>query len=141
PRRYPVAFRDVPSSHWAAEAIHMAYRAKFLSGFPDYTFAPEQSILKIQVLLALVSGLRLTAKNTAGVLTHYQDQSQVPRYAVSAIATATQLGLVFNYPDLDQLAPSQVATCGEVAAMVYQGLVLHKRMPPIASPYRVVLPT
>ncbi|MEL6130456.1 MAG: hypothetical protein AAFR30_11200, partial [Cyanobacteria bacterium J06628_4] len=48
---------------------------------------------------------------------------------------------VIPSPDLDQLAPSQVATCGEVAAMVYQGLVLHKRMPPIASPYRVVLPT
>ena len=141
PQRYPVAFRDVPSSHWAAEAIHMAYRARFLSGFPDYTFAPEQPILKIQVLLALVSGLRLTAKNKAGVLTRYQDQSQVPRYAAGAIATATQLGLVFNYPDLNQLTPSQVATCGEVAAMVYQGLVLRKRMPPVASPYRVVLST
>ncbi|MEA5463239.1 S-layer homology domain-containing protein [Leptothoe sp. PORK10 BA2] len=139
PQRYPVAFRDVPAAHWASESIHRAYRAKFLSGFPDYTFAPEQSILKIQVLLALVSGLNLTAKNTAGVLTRYQDQSQVPRYAVEAIATATKLGLVFNYPQLDQLVPNQVATWGEVAAMVYQGLVLRKQMPPLASPYRVVV--
>ncbi|MBE9069941.1 S-layer homology domain-containing protein [Leptolyngbya cf. ectocarpi LEGE 11479] len=138
-QRYPVAFRDVPSSHWAANAIHRAYRAKFLSGFPDYTFAPEQPILKIQVLLALVSGLQLRVKGTAGVLTRYQDQDQVPRYAMGAIATATKLGLVFNYPTLDTLAPNQVATCGEVAAMVYQGLVLRKRMPPVVSPYRVVI--
>lgn len=137
-QRYPVAFRDVASSHWAAEAIQRAYRAKFLSGFPDYTFAPEQPILKIQVLLALVSGLKLTSKNTAGALARYQDQSQVPRYAVGAIATATKLGLVFNYPRLDHLTPNQMATWGEVAAMVYQGLVLRKRMPPLASPYRVV---
>ncbi|MGD1855888.1 MAG: S-layer homology domain-containing protein [Leptolyngbyaceae cyanobacterium] len=138
PQRYPVAFRDVPSSHWAEAAIHRAYRAKFLSGFPDYTFAPEQSILKIQVLLALVSGLKLRAKDPAG-LSRYQDQTQVPRYAVGAISTATQLGLVFNYPDLDRLSPNQVASCGDVAAMVYQGLVLLKQLPPISSPYRVVV--
>lgn len=137
PRRYPVAFRDVPSSHWAAQAIQTAYRAKFLSGFPDYTFAPEQPILKIQVLLALVSGLDLTVQTTAGLLTRYTDQSQVPRYATGAIATATKLGLVFNYPELDKLTPNRVATCGEVTAMVYQGLVLQKRVPPIASSYRV----
>ena len=137
PRRYSVAFRDVPSSHWASQAIQTAYRAKFLSGFPDYTFAPEQSILKIQVLLALVSGLGFKIQNTPKLLTRYQDQAQVPRYAVGAIATATRLGLVFNYPELDQLTPNRVATCGEVAAMVYQGLVLQKRLPPIASPYRV----
>ncbi|MEM9264792.1 MAG: S-layer homology domain-containing protein [Cyanobacteria bacterium P01_F01_bin.13] len=141
PRRYPVAFRDVPTSHWATDAIHMAYRAKFLSGFPDYTFAPEQSILKIQVLLALVSGLQLKAKGTAGLLNRYQDQDQVPRYAMGAIAIATKLGLVFNYPKLDTLAPNQVATAGEVAAMVYQALVLRKRMPPLASPYQVVVST
>lgn len=138
-QRYPVAFRDVPSSHWAAKAIHRAYRAKFLSGFPDYTFAPEQPILKIQVLLALVSGLQLRTKGSVGVMARYQDQDQVPRYAVGAIATATKLGLVFNYPNLETLAPNQVATCGEVAAMVYQGMVLRKRMPPVASPYRVVI--
>ncbi|MEM8614979.1 MAG: S-layer homology domain-containing protein [Cyanobacteria bacterium P01_H01_bin.105] len=138
PQRYPVAFRDVPSSHWASQAIHQAYRAKFLTGFPDYTFAPEQPILKIQVLLALVSGLQLGGKGTVGVL-RYKDQAQVPRYAVSAIAATTKLGLVFNYPDVDLLVPNRVATCGEVAAMVYQGLVLQKRMPPISSPYRVVV--
>lgn len=139
PRRYPVAFRDVPSSHWASEAIHMAYRAKFLSGLPDYTFAPEQPILKIQVLLALVSGLKLNAKVTAGVLSRYEDQSQVPRYAVDAISIATKLGLVFNYPQISFLTPNRVATCGEVAAMVYQGLVLRKQMPLILSPYRVTV--
>ncbi|MBT9316504.1 S-layer homology domain-containing protein [Leptothoe spongobia] len=139
PQRYPVAFRDVPSSHWASDAIHIAYRARFLSGFPDYTFAPEQPILKIQVLLALVSGLRLRARGTAGVLSRYKDQAQVPRYATGEIATATKLGLVFNYPELDLLTPNRVASCGEAAAMVYQGLVLRKQLPPIASPYRVVV--
>ncbi len=139
PQRYPVAFRDVSPSHWASEAIHRAYQAKFLSGFPDYTFAPEQGILKIQVLLALVSGLELTAKGTTGLLNRYKDQDQVPRYAVGAIATATKLGLVFNHPKLDKLAPNQVATHGEVAAIVYQGLVLRKRMPPVTSPYQVVV--
>ncbi|MBT9310604.1 S-layer homology domain-containing protein [Leptothoe kymatousa] len=139
PQRYPVAFRDVPEAHWAANAIQITYRAKFLSGFPDYTFAPDQPILKIQVLLALVSGLNLRTKGTAGLLSRYEDHDQVPRYAAVAIATATKLGLVFNHPNLDMLTPNHVVTCGEVAAMVYQGLVLRKRMPPVGSPYQVVI--
>ncbi|MEM6252470.1 MAG: S-layer homology domain-containing protein [Cyanobacteria bacterium P01_D01_bin.156] len=139
PRRYPVAFRDVPESHWAAQTIQTVYRGKFLSGFPDYTFAPEQPILKIQVLLALVSGLNLKAKGTAGMLSRYQDQDQVPRYAVGAISTATKLGLVFNHPRIDMLTPNEVATWDTVAAMVYQGMVLKKRMPPVGSPYQVAI--
>ncbi|MEO0868578.1 MAG: S-layer homology domain-containing protein [Cyanobacteria bacterium J06642_11] len=138
-QRYPVAFRDVPETHWAYEAIHRAYRAKFLSGFPDYTFAPEQPILKIQVLLALVSGLDLQLKGTVGILSTYQDEDQIPRYAIGAIAAATKLGLVFNHPKLDMLTPNKVATWGEVAATVYQGLVIQKRMPPLNSPYQVIL--
>lgn len=139
PERYPVAFRDVPESHWAANAIQIAYRAKFLSGFPDYTFAPEQPILKIQVLLALVSGLTLKTRGTVGLLSRYEDHDQVPRYAVDAIATATKLGLVFNHPNINMLTPNQISTWGEVAAVVYQGLVIKKRMPPLDSPHQVVI--
>ncbi|NEQ49484.1 MAG: DUF1565 domain-containing protein [Leptolyngbya sp. SIO3F4] len=139
PQRYPVAFRDVSSAHWASESIHMAYRAKFISGFPDYTFAPEQPILKIQILLALVSGLRLKVSSSNSLLSRYKDRTQVPRYAEGAISTATKLGLVFNYPKLDFLTPNRVATCGEAVAMVYHGMVLRKQMPTVLSPYRVVV--
>lgn len=140
PVRSQFSFRDVPRSYWAYGSIQTAYQAEFMSGFPDHTFAPENEILKLQVLLSLVNGLRLEPQwgNTLKQLSRYSDRPQIPRYGADAVATATRLGLVFNHPDLNRLTPNRVATLGEAAAMIYQGLVLAKRMPPAASPYQVL---
>ncbi|MEO0455940.1 MAG: S-layer homology domain-containing protein [Cyanobacteria bacterium P01_A01_bin.114] len=138
-QRLSVGFRDVPPDFWAAGAIETAYRAKFLSGFPDLTFAPDHPVLKLQVLLALVSGLDLGQSAASDLLNRYRDRHRIPTYAQGAIATATQLGLVFNYPDLRELHPTRIASRAEVAAMVYQGLVVLKKAKAIASPYQVTV--
>ncbi|NEP15951.1 MAG: DUF1565 domain-containing protein [Leptolyngbya sp. SIO4C1] len=139
PQRTALSFRDVPPDFWAAKAIQAAYQAEFLSGFPDYTFAPDNPVLRLQVLLALVSGLSLAQRVTPQLasLTRYRDRHRIPNYAQSAIAVATQLQLVFNYPNQSELHPNRTATRAEVAAMVYQGLVIQDRAEPIASPYQV----
>jgi hypothetical protein len=139
PKRSASSFRDVLNNFWAAQAIQRAYQSEFLSGFPDYTFAPNHPVLKLQVLLALVSGLGLTpqAPPELSVLEAYRDRNQIPLYAQGAIATATQLQLVFNYPHLDEINPLRIATRAEVAAMVYQGMVVLEQVPPIESAYLV----
>ncbi|MEO1401346.1 MAG: S-layer homology domain-containing protein [Cyanobacteria bacterium J06635_1] len=140
-QRDALSFRDVPPDFWAAGAIQTAYRAKFLSGFPDYSFAPEHPVLKLQVLLALVSGLELNQKTNAplSLLDRYRDRHRIPAYAEGAIATATQLGLVFNYPDKRELHPTRIANRAEVAAIVYQGLVILNKAEAMASPYQVTV--
>lgn len=138
-KRPAVTFRDVPDSFWGAEVIQQAYRAEFISGFPDLTFDPNQPLTKLQALLALVSGLDLTevvAPKTES-LRIYQDAVAIPAYAQDAIAAATQLSLVFNHPVATQLRPNRTATRAEVSAMVYQALVLAERMPAVASRYQV----
>lgn len=137
-KRPPVRFRDVPADFWAAEVIQQAYQAQFISGFPDLTFDPNAPLTKLQALLALVSGLNLQVSAPEQVLERYRDRTAIARYAEAAIATATQLGLVFNYPRLDELRPSRIATRSEVAAMVYQGLVINRQLTAIASPYQVL---
>ncbi|MEO1592657.1 MAG: S-layer homology domain-containing protein, partial [Cyanobacteria bacterium J06632_22] len=114
-RRTAATFSDVPDDFWAAEVIQRAYRAQFLSGFPDYTFAPQNPVLKLQVLLSLVSGMELMAMSAPNtdVLRQFSDSAQIPAYARRAIATATQLGLVFNHPDKTRLTPNRVATRAE----------------------------
>lgn len=139
PQRPASPFRDVSADFWAAEPIQRAYQAGFMSGFPDLTFAPDHALVKLQVLLALVSGLKLAtlAPVNLAVLDVYRDRAQIPSYARDALSIATQLGIVFNYPEVRELDPSRVAARGETAAMVYQALTLINRMPAIASPYRV----
>ncbi|MGB3789120.1 MAG: S-layer homology domain-containing protein [Phormidesmis sp.] len=141
PKRPAVSFRDVPSSFWGADVIQQAYRAEFISGFPDLTFDPNFPLTKLQALLALVSGLNLqtTSPPDLASLEVYDDQNDIPRYARESIASATQLALVFNHPIVTELRPNRTATRAEASAMVYQALVLGDRMPAIASRYQVIL--
>ena len=140
-KRDGIQFRDVAEDFWAAAAIQRAYRADFISGFPDLTFDPNFPLTKLQSLLALVSGLNLQAASApdVGSLAVYSDQSAIPNYAESAISSATQLGMVFNYPKPAELRPSRVATRAEVCAMVYQSLAIADKVPSVTSPYQVLL--
>ncbi|NJM99517.1 MAG: S-layer homology domain-containing protein [Phormidesmis sp. RL_2_1] len=141
PQRPSVRFRDVPEDFWAAAVIQKAYQAKFISGFPDLTFDPNYPLTKLQALLALVSGLALRSASPPETrsLAYYTDGSVLPSYALSAIATATQLGLVFNYPNLRELRPNRAASRAETSAMVYQALVVSGEMPFVSSPHQVSL--
>ncbi|MGB3291452.1 MAG: S-layer homology domain-containing protein [Phormidesmis sp.] len=140
PARPPVRFRDVPADFWAADVIQRAYRANFISGFPDLTFDPNYPLTKLQALLALVSGLALQSVSPPDErsLDRFMDRSAIPNYATRAIATATQLGLVFNRPVRSELRPNRAATRAEAAAMVYQALVLADKVPPVTSPAQIL---
>ena len=142
PQRPAVRFRDVPDNFWAAAVIQQVYRAQFISGFPDLSFDPNFPLTKLQALLSLVSGLNLQSVSPPDVgrsLQFFTDRAAIPSYATAAIASATQLGLVFNRPMLAELRPSRAASRAEVSAMVYQALVLSDKMPALGAPEQVVL--
>ncbi|MBE9129456.1 WG repeat-containing protein [Coleofasciculus sp. LEGE 07092] len=126
PVRSAAPFPDVPSNHWAYSAIQTATRAGFFSGYPDGTFKPNQPIVRVQVLVALVSGLNnnLTTHPTPILQRYFDDASAIPNYALRAIAIATQNYWVVNYPDVRRLNPNQNATRGEVAAFICRVLNL-----------------
>ena len=139
PQRPAVNFKDVSPKFWANEAIQTAYRGGFVAGYPGGLFQPQQPIPRVQALVSLVSGLKLSAKNP-NVISVYADAAQIPDYATGAVAAATEQQLVVNYPTPKQLNPNREATRAEIAAFVYQALVNAGRAKPIASPYVVRLP-
>ncbi|MBH8555552.1 S-layer homology domain-containing protein [Nostocaceae cyanobacterium CENA357] len=133
-----LSFTDVPTTSWATPAINQALSTGFLKGYPNKTFKPEQKIPRVQVLVALVSGLNLKEPVAPDqVLSIYKDAKDIPQYATGKIAAATANGLVINYPDSETLAPNKETTRAEVAAMVYQALVKTRRVEKITSPYLV----
>ena len=85
-----------------------------------------QSISRLQVWQSLLAELRSLGLDFPTVnltlLDRYEDAA-LSDAAQAAIALATQLRLVFNYPQLRQLRPNHAATRAEIAAIVYQGLV------------------
>ncbi len=134
-------FTDVPKDFWAYSAIKIAASGGFVGGFSDVydglrlcTFRPDQNVQRLQVIVSLVNGLGLPAADR-GVLEVYSDRHTIPDYARIAVATATQHGIVVNYPDPKVLAPSRLATRAEIAAMVYQALVAIGRTSAIKSVY------
>ena len=120
PKREAVKFKDVSDGFWAAEVIQKAYRAGFLSGFPDGKFQPNENAQRVQILVSLVNGLGLSA---SGSVNGYSDNASIPDYGKDEVATATAKGMVVNYPDVNKLQPTKAATRAEVSAFVYQALV------------------
>lgn len=127
-------FTDVPKDFWAYSAIQTAASGGFVGGFSDRTFRPDQNVQRLQVIVSLVNGLGLPAVDS-DALEVYSDRHTIPDYARKAVATATERGIVVNYPDPQLLAPSRSATRAEVAAMVYQALVAIGRTSAIKSVY------
>ncbi|MGB7428579.1 MAG: DUF1565 domain-containing protein [Microcoleaceae cyanobacterium] len=132
-------FSDVSQSFWGYNAIQTASGASFLSGYPDGTFRPNESLTRVQALAGLANGLGYSTENTT-LLSVYQDANQIPNWAIQAIAGATEKTLVVNYPQQTQLNPNQVATRADVAAFIYQALVNTGQFEAINSPYLVSAP-
>lgn len=126
-------FADIPANFWALDAIQEAYRMGFMEGYPNNIFLPDQNIPRVQVLVALVSGLDLSApaQTTALLNQAFQDAAQIPDWAQTSVAAATVNQMVVNYPNVAFLNPNQTATRADVAAFIYQALVSQNQLPQI----------
>lgn len=128
------SFGDVPANYWATQAIADAYAQGFMSGYPNGTFQPEQQIPRVQAIVSLANGLGFTANSPVNqVLDTYRDAEQIPDYAQSPVAAATENAMVVSYPDVNRLEPQDVATRADVAAFIYQALVAQGRLPELAE--------
>lgn len=118
--RKPVNFVDVPTYHWAYNQITAATQTRFLSGYPGYSFKPNQNIPRAQVLVALASGLNYspTREVTTTLKANFVDARAIPVYAQKSIAAATEKRLVVNYPDVKLLNPNKKATRADRKSVV-----------------------
>ena len=138
-----INFEDISQGTEAANKIDEAVKTGFLTGYPGQIFRPDQQVPRLQVLVALASGLGLEAnQDTDQVLSNYQDADRIPDWAREQIAAATEAGLVVNRPNFNKnsLNPDEPATRAEVAAMIHQGLVQAGRLDKISSEYIINTP-
>ena len=136
PLQEAVKFEDVRENFWAHRVIQQAYQGQFLSGYLGNKFLPHQNISRAEVIVSLVKGLGLASEIDIN-LNIYDDSNEIPNYAVEEVATATQYGIIVNYPKIGKLNPNRAATRAEVAVMIYQILVLAGKAREINSPYRI----
>ncbi|MBD2066282.1 S-layer homology domain-containing protein [Leptolyngbya sp. FACHB-671] len=136
--RSAIPFKDVPNNYWAASAIQKAYTAGFLSGYPESVFMADQPMPRVQVFVALASGLRLSNRivgSYGAYVFTLKDYQSIPDYAASGLLEALSYRFCINYPDVHVLNPNRASTRAEVAASIYQALVATGQAPAIPSPY------
>ncbi len=136
--RNAINFRDVSTSYWAYNAIREAYEMGFLDMASGSEFNPNQSLTRLQVMVALTKGLNYSASSsTESVLRFYSDAASIPADVRTLVAAATERGIVVNYPNVKTFSANTVATRAEVAAFLYQAMVSTGQMVAISSPYVV----
>ncbi|OUL36900.1 hypothetical protein BV372_04480 [Nostoc sp. T09] len=135
PVRNAIQFVDTPDNYWGKDAIEAAYKSGFLEGYPGSVFKPDQNIPRVQALVALATGLNLSADTPMPTVlnTYFQDASQIPDYALKQVTGALESNLIVNYPNVQILNPNQVATRAEVAAFIYQALVKNGNAPELTA--------
>ena len=119
-------FTDVPNEHWASPYIARAAAAGFLHGYPDGTFRPSQRISRQEALVALASGLRMSAAAFSAVERAFTDASSTASWARDGVGRAVGAGILGNADLLAHgggarlLRPTADATRGEIASFVFR---------------------
>lgn len=99
-------FADVPYTHWAAPYVKLASVNKFITGYPDSTFRPENTVLMEEAVTVVVK------------LLGYNDDDFAASWPYVQIGVAKNAGL------LDKLSASQgeYLTRADVARLLYNTL-------------------
>lgn len=131
-------FDDVTNENAIAADIDKAVRIGFMQGYSDDEFRPLDNIPRYQVLVTLATGLGLQpSTDPAQILQQFNDGLDLPDWAKSQVAAASEAGLIVNRPGFtdEALNPNAPATRAEVAAMIHQALVETGKLEPIESEY------
>ncbi|MEM9771056.1 MAG: S-layer homology domain-containing protein [Cyanobacteria bacterium P01_D01_bin.73] len=132
-RRSPQEFSDVPPDFWAATAINQVYQGRFMSGIAEDRFGPNDPVTRLQLTLALASGLGWL-DGSRQFLDALQDVDTVPSWAAGAVAAAIDRQILVNYPDPDRFEGDRPITRAEVAAFVHQAMVAEGDLGTMESP-------
>ncbi len=107
----PVINLNDIKGHWAQAQIEKLVAAGDISGYPDSTFKPDQTISRAEFATVLVKAFKLEAKN--GKV--FKDTAN--HWAKDYIATAAAYGIVSGY-DADTFAPDKFITREQMAVMI-----------------------
>lgn len=61
-------FTDVPSYHWAANAIAVCAKTGWINGYPDGTFRPDQTITRAEMMAMVNRALERTPQSASDLL-------------------------------------------------------------------------
>ena len=113
-------FKDVPKNHWAYDIINTARANNLMTGYPDDTFRPDNSVSKIEAMTMLskkIDGI-MTEEHANEILSKYSDGNKVPDWAKKDVAKVLEANALENMPNPDKIYVGSNASRAEVASML-----------------------
>ncbi len=113
-----VSFKDVDFSNYPKtyqDAVELLKNKKAISGYPDGTFLPANTITRAEVVKVLTNALDLEITGTTLTL-DYTDVKTTAWYA-PYVASATRAGYIKGYED-KSFRPNSPVTYAELIAMI-----------------------
>lgn len=129
-------FSDI-NGHWAYGNIIKTSRAGFMSGYPDGSFKPDNSITRVEVIVALNSALDDVANGNYSLFDYFRDAGKTPSWASDSVMNAVNNSIVISYPDKTLFNPGNNADRAFAVATIYQLLVKKGIAPAFSNSYLV----
>ncbi|GBF35354.1 hypothetical protein DCCM_4477 [Desulfocucumis palustris] len=107
---WTAGFTDVPSGHWAAKSIWLAYNAGIIKGYPDGTFRPEAELTRAE---GISLALRLTKQPDPGTAQLQMDDLPPGHWASRPAAIAVSAGMIGLSEDNRNFYPDAAITRGD----------------------------
>ncbi|MEK0312696.1 cadherin-like beta sandwich domain-containing protein [Cohnella sp. 56] len=121
-------YKDVKTADWYAPFVSAAKSYGLISGYPDGTFRPKQTITRAEAVAIIGKAWTLAGKTAAtedeaaAALAGISDSADIPAWVRPAFGSAFKLGLISGYGD-GGVKPLRTVTREETAAMLRNLLV------------------
>lgn len=112
-------FSDLPSSHWAYEAVEYLYENGVVVGYPDGTYKADNNVTRAEFCSMVVSALRLREKSI-DTTRDYKDVEDW-YWAYNDIQLASFFDLVVGTPD-GYFYPTNTVTRAQALSVVLNSL-------------------
>lgn len=108
-------FKDVPTSHWAKDSIHLVAEHGIMKGMGNELFSPDEPLTREQMAMILYRILQQEPSSSPGKPSFSDVDSE--RWSAKAIYSMTEKGLYEGYPD-NTFRPAKAMTRQEMAALM-----------------------
>lgn len=129
----PKQFQDVPPSKYFAEAVYDLSERNIISGYPDGTFKPGNTITRGQAAAIIAKMIKLDTSNVKNP--GFKDVPAANGY-YKAIAAMTEAGIISGYGD-GRYGPNDPIKRGQMASILVKAFDL-PRYDGITNPFKDV---
>jgi hypothetical protein len=136
PKGKAASFTDIREGDWYREYVDNAYSNGLINGIGDSVFAPDADISRQDICVIAYRALSRTdsALPDAAAAT-FADQNAIAEYAVTAVGTLRQIGIVSGRPDgsFDPTANITREEAAKILVGVMEYAALHGSAAPAAE--------